>query len=877
MVPAVQRSDASRDSAPRPSRWTLTRDDAVAASLGLVAFVIFWASPVQHQTDSRYTLLVTETLLRTGRLDLDQHLASASARPAIYNLERAGGHVYYMPGPGGSVFSIPFVLALRPFGISAVDGAGRYDPAGEYRAQRIIASALMAALAVLFYRTARLLLPAGWSVVVALSAALGTQVWSTASRALWSDTWSIALLGYVVFRVAALQLRERSIRPEWLATLLAAVFVARPTGAAHVLVVTGYVALCQRRLLPRLLAVGAAWMGAFLAYSRLIYGQPLPSYYRFWALGTSAGWQPLLANLFSPSRGLFVCVPLVPLVVYLVVRYRGAVARPAWRLAVTALAGIGGQVLILALWYMWWGGHSYGARLTTGTVPWVALLAAVALRAVLDARQRREVALVTSRLEAAAAAVLVCASVFIQARGALAESTQRWNLRPADVDADPGRVWDWRYPQWLAGIVSMPVPSGFPELSVGTPLALGPTLAEPYLREGWSWPEGELRWSDEAVARLQFALHPPRPLVLRAKLRPGPVWPGAGGQPITVELNGRTVARWHAVEPGAAVFAAGVTDEWKERNELVFRTPDMPSAHSAVGDTRSLRTGFFWIRVDAYPPLRPATPLALGRDDAQAYLGEGWGEPEGEYRWSVAPRAELYLAPEGIRAGILRLRMHPYLGTGGRGGQRVFVSVNGDLAGTLALRDESARVYSVPLPAGLRGTDRIALDLPDVTSAATGKETRRLGVAAHWLKLDPCPPLAAGSPVDLGGSASDLYLGEGWGEREGTTRWTVGLSAEIVFAAEPGAATRLALVMEPFLHERLPAQRVRVQLNGEPLGVLTLSQRGRRPYELSLPSGSLLRANVLRLMLPDAHSPASLGLSGDPRLLGVRVGALELR
>jgi hypothetical protein len=161
MVPAVPPSDTSGDSAVRPSRWTPTRDQAVAVTLGLVAFVIFWASPVQHQTDSRYTLLVTETLLRTGRLDLDQHLASASARPAVYNLERAGGHVYYLPGPGSSVFSIPFVLALRPFGISAVDGAGRYDPAGEYRAQRIIASALMAALSVLFYGTARLLLPPG--------------------------------------------------------------------------------------------------------------------------------------------------------------------------------------------------------------------------------------------------------------------------------------------------------------------------------------------------------------------------------------------------------------------------------------------------------------------------------------------------------------------------------------------------------------------------------------------------------------------------------------------------------------------------------------------------------------------------------------------
>jgi hypothetical protein len=312
----------------------------MAAGLALVAFIVFWASPVQHQTDSRYTLLVTETLLRTGQLSLDRYQASL---PTDYNLERSGGRVFYRPGAGGSVFAIPFVLALRPFGISAVDGAGDYDPRGEYRAQRIIASALMACLAALFYRTARLLLEPGWSLAVALAAALGTQVWSTASRALWSDTWSIAGLGYVVWRLAGLELQGRPIRPGLLATLLAAVFFARPTGAAHVLVVLGYIALCQRSLVRPLAAVGAVWTMTFVCYSWLVYGRPLPSYYRIRALGTTAGWQPLLANLLSPSRGLLVCVPLVPAALLLIARHRRALSAPASRLAVTALAGIGGQ------------------------------------------------------------------------------------------------------------------------------------------------------------------------------------------------------------------------------------------------------------------------------------------------------------------------------------------------------------------------------------------------------------------------------------------------------------------------------------------------------------------------------------------------------
>ena len=191
---------------------------------------------------------------------------------------------------------------------------------------------------------------------MALAASFGTQVWSTASRALWSDTWSIAWLGYVVFRLGALELQGRRIRPLVLATLLAAVFFARPTGAAHVLVVLGYVALWQRSMLRPLVAAGTVWSIAFVCYSWLVYGRPLPSYYRFWALGTAAGWQPLLANLLSPSRGLLVCVPLVPAALVLIARHRGALSPPARRLALTALAGIAGQVAIMALWYVWWAG-----------------------------------------------------------------------------------------------------------------------------------------------------------------------------------------------------------------------------------------------------------------------------------------------------------------------------------------------------------------------------------------------------------------------------------------------------------------------------------------------------------------------------------------
>jgi len=44
----------------------------------------------------------------------------------------------------------------------------------------------MAGLAVIFFYTSRLVLPLTWSIVIALGGALGTQIFSTASRVLWT-------------------------------------------------------------------------------------------------------------------------------------------------------------------------------------------------------------------------------------------------------------------------------------------------------------------------------------------------------------------------------------------------------------------------------------------------------------------------------------------------------------------------------------------------------------------------------------------------------------------------------------------------------------------------------------------------------------------
>jgi hypothetical protein len=159
-----------------------------------LTLIVFLLSPVRQVTDSRYSMLLTQSLLDHGSFRLDRYALprhepewdKSFFKQGDYRLEASRGHVYYYLPPGSSVLSAPFVALLNAFGLSAVGVDNAYDHPGEVQIETYLAAFLMAALSCIFFYTARLVLPTGWSVFVALGGALGTQVYSTASRAMWS-------------------------------------------------------------------------------------------------------------------------------------------------------------------------------------------------------------------------------------------------------------------------------------------------------------------------------------------------------------------------------------------------------------------------------------------------------------------------------------------------------------------------------------------------------------------------------------------------------------------------------------------------------------------------------------------------------------------
>jgi hypothetical protein len=306
-------------------------DALVAAAIFCACLALFIHSPVSYVGDSKYTLLLTQTLLSKHSFMLDDYagppgnLAPSDEHPLSqrpYQVETSrDGHVYYYLPPGGSVLAAPFLFIGDLLGNGVLRKDGTYDLFREEKDQLFIAALLMAALAVIFYCTSRLVLPPAWSATIALGGALGTQIWSTSTRSLCSQTWACLLLGYAVYLLFAHETGSRRLRPAWLATVLSWAYFVRPTSSIAIIGITIYLLLFHRRTVLSYAVTGAAWGAGFVLYSLYHFGTILPAYYAASRLQPETFWQALAGNLISPGRGILIYVPVTLFVVYLVVRF----------------------------------------------------------------------------------------------------------------------------------------------------------------------------------------------------------------------------------------------------------------------------------------------------------------------------------------------------------------------------------------------------------------------------------------------------------------------------------------------------------------------------------------------------------------------------
>ena len=585
----------------RPSDLTLRKPDLIAGALVfLISLTIYWFSPVHQVTDSNYSMLLSQGLIEHQSFALDRfniprlepiYHDHTWKNGAIRQLELVGDHFYYYMPPGSSVLSVPYVALLNLFGVSAKNPDGSYNAQGELRIETSLAAILMALVALTFFLTARLMLPVTWSLVISLAAALGTQLWSTSSRALWADTWGIFLLSIVIYLLLAAELAKRRLNPELLATMLSWMYFVRPTYAVMIVAISVYVFVARRELFLRYALTGGVWLLAFIAYSWFHYHAVLPTYFRVnRRVGFAYLWAALAGNLISPSRGLLIYVPILLLVGYLVFRYRNSIVPR--RLLLLAVGVIVAFLVVISGFDPWWAGASYGPRYTAPLVPWFVLLVVLGVRAMRAAT----VSGFSKRVLAITAGLLLALSVSINAIGAISkEAWITWNAQ-GDIDHDPWKVWNVRYPQLLAPFIRPPLPKEFP--LVQKRIELSTVESERFLPYGWSGPETSFRWTDGREAVVIFSLKEVIDGLLRIRLTPFLVKGKHDLQRVEILLNGRSLLSLDLRNEAAATYEIPLTrDALSQKNVLVFRMPDVasPSDFKINSDERRLGIAVNWI------------------------------------------------------------------------------------------------------------------------------------------------------------------------------------------------------------------------------------------------------------------------------------------
>lgn len=429
-----------------PSQNTVRSERLLGAALFLSLVLIYLASPVRHLSDSRYTLLTTEAILTHGDLDLARfgllEGSGTSIRPQL--IEVGTQWITFHP-PGPAILAIPLVLIARLARFSVVDEAGHYDETAELLLQGIAAAVVAAGTGLILFAIARRDLSARRALVVALASSLGTSIWSSASRVLWSQTIAVAFLA-----AALLERRrwdgDRPERPRLLALLLVGATLARPSAALFAVLFTVDVALTRRRLMGPLVRVGIVALIVAPSFHWLLSGSPAPAYllghaergFRLFGLG-----EALAGHLVSPSRGLLIFSPVALVALWSTWRWRARGLDTAFvRLC---LAAVVAHWLVVSFSCVWWGGGSYGPRLMLETVPFLAALAVTGWRRALEAPRASGTA-----QTGALVALSIAASVAAHAAGALSPAALQWNAKPVPLSHRPSRVWDWSDPQFLA-------------------------------------------------------------------------------------------------------------------------------------------------------------------------------------------------------------------------------------------------------------------------------------------------------------------------------------------------------------------------------------------------------------------------------------------
>lgn len=688
-----------------------------------LAFLAALLSPVEMvDSDPAIALLAAQALIDHGTLSLDVYRDDPDCAYNLdrdYRVKRLWGSLRYF-SLGTPILTTPAVWVANRLGFHML----RQED--EFAVQNFLSALACATVFLLLFRLCRQYLEPLPSLLIAGVSTFGSSLMSTLATGLWNTDLTVVLICLAMVHLAG---REED-RPaySYLAALLVLAFLCRPSSAIFAFALVTSSLRYSRRILFGLAVALAAGVGAWLALR--LYGAPewLPAYYFDRRLALDSSLAAIYGLVLSPSRGLLVFSPfLLPVVVGAIAGFTTLRASRMFRLAAIWIPLL---LAALALKSMWWGGHSYGSRVTTELMPAFALITALLWRG--SEWRRAGPAL---RLGAVVYLTLAVPAIAINSgQGLFNPAVRLWNEQP-NIDLHRQVLFDWRFPQFLASdsqIEKRHLILEPPELA---PYRPGDTLAhdaEDVVFVGWYPAEEELRWTRGRRAELLLSVaevDSNRPYLLEMKA-------GAlGRQSFDLSINGNPVGDFQLdglrPRPVVHLLVPGVLVPGENRIRLT-----VPHPRSADTDPRELGLALHELR---FAPLAADLPTVGFRDGR--YMREGFSDAEEGWRWTAARRAVISCPVGEVDSAAAHTLC---LTAGALGRQSAVVRLNGHRLGEVVIDGFEPVTRALPVPAGLLRPFRlqtVEFEIPGARSTET--DSRLLGVAFVALRLEadgPQPP-----------------------------------------------------------------------------------------------------------------------------------------
>ena len=569
---------------------TCIKKRITAILLFLVISITYYSLPTTQTTDSLYSILLTETITKDKKIDLGEHFdtTSNSETEIPYQIEQINDKKNYYFPHGSSFLSAPFVYIINTMGLESIQDK-KYSISNEIKIQKILSSGLTAATVAVTFLILRIFLGNTTSLLITTIFAFATPLASTLSRGLWAHTWLVFLLSISIFIVLRSINRKTLPNPYILATLMSWMYFVRPISSISIIAISILCLIYFKKIIWKYCATGFLWLLAFTAYSYYNFNLLQPSYYFANRLGTENFFSALVGNLFSPSRGLLIYSCFLLPLLYLAIKNKRI--EQYKRVLIVAFFTITSHLIVISSFPHWWGGYSYGPRLMSDMIPWLVVISALSIYN----RKKLKASIIIILLTTSTLSLL------INTWAAYSQKTIEWNGTPDNIDSNPARLWDWKNPQFLAGIQQPSIVIGFPIIKDDkTIIFLNSIEADAFLIDGWSYTESRSRWTEAKTARIGFSLETIQPISISLEFEPF-IELDKNTQSVILYINDERLEEYNFTSPGLENIIIKVSEEHLKKQNII--TIEIPNATSPANlgiseDKRLLGIAVYQIEIN---------------------------------------------------------------------------------------------------------------------------------------------------------------------------------------------------------------------------------------------------------------------------------------